>query len=130
MPKLGGTPPPYNIWAPEGHFSSWMSIDVPDVNTMFVQRQSNELQENHTQHPCNTPVEKCKKFPLSIKKVLKKKSDLPPLLAMPKFILLFMLLTLLLFEIFLMDSVLVCMCIVFFFFFYNYLLPYLVWLMT
>ena len=57
--QIGGLPlppPPYEIWAPEGHFSPPMSIDAPDVNTtmfFFLQRKSNELQVNYTQYPCN-----------------------------------------------------------------------------
>ena len=43
--------------------SPWMSIDVPDVNTIFVQWKSNELQENYTQYSCSTPVEKFKQSP-------------------------------------------------------------------
>ena len=38
---------------PLGALSPWMSIDVPDVNTMFAQRKSNELQENHTKYGCS-----------------------------------------------------------------------------
>ena len=62
-----------------------MSVDVPDVNTMFVQLKSNE---NHTQYPCSENYKKSPPPP-SIKKCSKQfgqAQNLPPSIqAMSKF---------------------------------------------
>ena len=42
LPKLGGTPPPYEIWAPEEHFTLEWVMMVQMSITMVVQRKSNE----------------------------------------------------------------------------------------